>query len=136
MAIWNWRYHCAAVGKRSLMYFGMFGLATYLCDTIFLDRFDRAKAVQQMNAVVDQIQSKKVSGYQYQLFSAYTRQGHLILNRKELSTFWSNSEKSKHKCNSQITLLNDKQFSLSNIDHFFQSFSKLLSIQIKSANLS
>lgn len=63
MAIWNWRYHCAAVGKRSLMYFGMFGLATYLCDTIFLDRFDRAKAVQQMNAVVDQIQSKKVSAW-------------------------------------------------------------------------
>lgn len=60
MEIWNWRYHCAVVGKRSLMYFGMFGLATYLCDTIFLDRFDRAKAVQQMNAVVDQIQSKKL----------------------------------------------------------------------------
>lgn len=62
MEIWRWRYHFTAVGKRSLMYMGSFGLACYLCDAIFLDRWDRAKAIQQMNAVVDQIHSKKVSG--------------------------------------------------------------------------
>lgn len=62
MEIWRWRYHFTAVGKRSLMYMGSFGLACYLCDAIFLDRWDRAKAIQQMNAVVDQIHSKRVSG--------------------------------------------------------------------------
>ncbi|XP_061164393.1 1-acyl-sn-glycerol-3-phosphate acyltransferase alpha-like [Saccostrea echinata] len=60
MELWDWRYHCTAVGKRSLMYMGVFGLACYLCDGVFLDRHDHAKAVQQMNAVVDQIHSKKL----------------------------------------------------------------------------
>ncbi|XP_056011677.1 1-acyl-sn-glycerol-3-phosphate acyltransferase alpha-like isoform X2 [Ostrea edulis] len=60
MELWNWEYHCTVVGKRSLMYLGVFGLATYLCDTVFLDRYDHARAVQQMNAIVDNIHSKKL----------------------------------------------------------------------------
>jgi 1-acyl-sn-glycerol-3-phosphate acyltransferase len=60
MELWDWQNNCTAVGKRSLMYLGVFGLATYLCDTVFLDRHDHAKALQQMNAIVDQIHLKKV----------------------------------------------------------------------------
>ena len=49
------------MGKKSLLYTGLFGLAAWLCGFVFIDRVNREKAMETMAKTAEYIHKKNVS---------------------------------------------------------------------------
>lgn len=55
-----WPDRCTSFVKKELMFAGPFGLAAWLCGTIFIDRLNREKAKESMNKTVNLIKENKI----------------------------------------------------------------------------
>lgn len=51
---------CTAVAKKELLYAGPFGLASYLCGLIFIDRVHSHSARNSVNTATEIVKEKKV----------------------------------------------------------------------------
>ncbi|XP_078323383.1 1-acyl-sn-glycerol-3-phosphate acyltransferase beta-like [Crassostrea virginica] len=49
------------VVKHTLMYYGIFGAAQFLCNTLMIDRQNLPRAIKQMKSMTEEIKVKKVS---------------------------------------------------------------------------
>nr|XP_002742028.2 PREDICTED: 1-acyl-sn-glycerol-3-phosphate acyltransferase alpha-like [Saccoglossus kowalevskii] len=60
-----WPQRCAMVAKKSLLYAGTFGIAAWLCGTIFVDRRNATNAKETTDNIVNIIKKKKTSVWMY-----------------------------------------------------------------------
>ncbi|XP_041371345.1 1-acyl-sn-glycerol-3-phosphate acyltransferase alpha-like [Gigantopelta aegis] len=58
-----WPDRCTCLAKKELLYAGTFGIAAWLCDTIFIDRINHEKAVQTVARTADIIKKKNQKVY-------------------------------------------------------------------------
>lgn len=61
--MWPMFHKITAIAKKELFYAMPFGITAWLCGTRFIDRRNPDKAKASMNAALDYVKEKSVSGY-------------------------------------------------------------------------
>lgn len=56
-----WPKNCATIAKSSLLYTGSFGIAAWLCGTIFINRMNSQQSRKAMDDTVKTIRGEHVS---------------------------------------------------------------------------
>ena len=75
-----WPDRCTSLAKKELRYAGVFGVAAWLCGTIFIDRLNHEKALKTMVDTANTIKERNVRI----LFISFN----IDIMNKHKSTFW------------------------------------------------
>ncbi|XP_002742038.1 1-acyl-sn-glycerol-3-phosphate acyltransferase alpha-like [Saccoglossus kowalevskii] len=60
-----WPQRCVMVAKKSVLFAGTFGFASWLCGTIFVDRFNAAKAKETTRKIANVMKRKRTSVWMF-----------------------------------------------------------------------
>jgi 1-acyl-sn-glycerol-3-phosphate acyltransferase len=59
---------CTVISKKEVLYFGTFGLASWLWGTIFIDRVKKEEAQQTVNSTAKIIQERKANNHAFIIY--------------------------------------------------------------------